>query len=67
MSRIRCLRTDCQAAQDEADLMRGLNANLIEALGNILSLADENAKGIDGYEDIAAWARTALAKAKRAP
>ena len=35
---------------------------LREALAYILDLADENAKGQDGYEQIAEWSRAALAK-----
>ena len=44
------------ATLDEIDRLR-------EALAYILDLADENAKGQDGYEQIAEWSRAALAKA----
>ena len=35
---------------------------MLECLRHILDLADENAKGIDGYEQIAEWSRNLLAK-----
>ena len=31
-----------------------------ETLQKILDLAEENTKGIDGYDDIAEWARNAI-------
>lgn len=35
---------------------------LLQTMRHILDLADEQAKGIDGYEQIAEWARSAIAK-----
>src|SRR3990167_5959705 len=34
--------------------------DLLETLRHILSLADENAKGVDGYELISQWASKAI-------
>ena len=35
---------------------------MLECLRRIFDLADESAKGIDGYEQIAEWSRNLLAK-----
>ena len=35
---------------------------MLECLRHIFDLADESAKGIDGYEQIAEWSRNLLAK-----
>ena len=37
---------------------------MLEVLEHILKLADENAKGMDGYEQIAEWSRAIITKAK---
>ena len=34
--------------------------NTIQTLKHILNLAEENMKGMDGYEQIAEWARNQL-------
>jgi hypothetical protein len=76
VQRTRCLRTDCQAAQDDTDRLRALNAELVAALKRSIRLFDEalpkfdwgrsalDANAIKLLNEVPGEARAALAKAK---
>lgn len=41
-----------------------MNEEIIQTLKHIQDLAEENTKGMDGYEQIAEWARNQIIKAE---